>query len=292
MSARLAFLGFGEAAQTFAGASNWSAQAVGYDIKLNDPVLGGAKCAEFKALGVADYHTRRAALEGAQVVLSLVTAAETLTAAQQAASHVRPGSLYVDMNSVAPMRKKAAAMIVEKAGAHYVDAAIMAPVQPAALEVPVLLSGPHADDAKSALSAIGFADVRIASARVGDASTIKMIRSVMIKGVEALTAECLLAADAAGVVDDVVASFGSHGGQQVNYNLDRMMVHGARRADELEEVCATLEALGIDPVLSQGAVDYHRSVACSADGGVPAALEDKIALMRQYRVSSADVARH
>ena len=47
---------------------------------------------------------------------------------------------------------------------------------------------------------------RVIGDKVGDASAIKMIRSVMIKGLEALTAECLLAARRAGVADAVLAS--------------------------------------------------------------------------------------
>ncbi|MEL7029516.1 MAG: DUF1932 domain-containing protein [Pseudomonadota bacterium] len=292
MANRIAFLGFGEAAKTFAGAENWRADAVGFDIKLNDPVLGASKSAEFEALRVVGHHTNSDALHDAPVVLSLVTASEALAAAHGAAADIAPGSLFIDMNSAAPMRKREASTVIEGVGGHYLDAAIMAPVQPAALNVPLLLSGPQAEAAKAALVDVGFADVRAISTRVGDASTVKMIRSVMIKGVEALTAECLLAADAAGVVDEVVSSFGQAGAERANYNLERMLVHGERRASELDDVCATLMMLDIEPLLSQSAARYQRRLARCSDGEIPDTLEDKLALIRRVRSSSSYAARN
>lgn len=292
MARQLAFLGFGEAAQTFAGDSKWQAEAKGYDIKLNDPVLGPGKCAEFSALKVADHHDNDAALAGVPVVLSLVTADQAVKAAEQAAPHLSPQSLFLDMNSVAPMRKKEAADIIESAGAHYLDVAIMAPVQPAALGVPLLLSGTHAQAAEKALKSFGFADVRTVGHNVGDASTVKMIRSVMIKGIEALTAECLMAAHAAGVVSEVLSSFGEGEAERANYNLERMLVHGERRAAELEDVCATLEDLGIEPLMSKGTVAYQRSLSQQNNGNVPLALDDKLALVTPSKSGTPYAAHH
>ena len=146
------------------------------------------------------------------------------------------------MNSVAPDTKRAAAAAIEAAGGRYVDVAVMAPVHPRGRAVPLLVCGPHAEAARRALARCGFAQCpdrrRAASAR---ASAIKMIRSVMVKGIEALTAECALAAEAAGVRDEVIASLdaswpGADWAERVDYNLDRMMIHGLRRAAEMEEV--------------------------------------------------------
>ncbi len=93
----------------------------------------------------------------------------------------------------------------------------------------------------------GGGSVAIVPGAVGAASSIKMIRSVMVKGLEALTAECFLAADAAGVTEAVRASLdaswpGTDWGAKADYNLERMMAHGIRRAAEMEEVAKTLDA--------------------------------------------------
>jgi 3-hydroxyisobutyrate dehydrogenase-like beta-hydroxyacid dehydrogenase len=125
----------------------------------------------------------------------------------------------------------------------------MAAVHPKLNHTPLLLAGEWAVDAAAALRAL---DMRpeVAGDRVGDASSVKMIRSVMIKGLEALTAECILAARRAGVEQAVLASLEAsdpdvkwrkRGAQQ----LERMMVHGIRRAAEMREVAATLRDLGL-----------------------------------------------
>ena len=201
------------------------------------------------------------ALAGAQVVLSLVTASSALQAATDDAPFIAPGALWIDMNSVAPDTKRSAASVIEAAGGRYVDAAVMAPVQPAALAVPLLLSGAHAAEAAQVLAQLGFSNIRLAGEDIGRASTIKMLRSVMVKGIEALTAEMVLAARRAGVADEVLGSLGEDWSQRAEYNLERMIRHGQRRADEMEEVAKTLETLGVEPLMTNGTITRQREMA-------------------------------
>ncbi len=227
-------IGFGEAGQAFALDDGWRV----FDIDR----------AKTRAGSLSEV------LEGAEIILSLVTADQALIAAQQAAKLISTGALFCDMNSVSPGTKRDAASAIEAAGGRYVDVAIMAPVNPARLSVPLLVSGPHAQAGEAALRGLGFSDVRIVGHDVGRASTIKMLRSVMYKGVEALTAECLLACEAAGVTDEVLGSFGNDWSDQADYRLDRMMVHGERRSAEMAESAKTLIELGISPLMTQGTV--------------------------------------
>lgn len=252
-------IGFGEAGSAFAGAI--SAPLDAYDCKIDDPATRGAMRAAFADAGATGHDSAAQALAGAQTVLSLVTASSALQAASDYARFVAPGALWIDMNSVAPDTKRRAAAVIEAAGGRYVDAAIMAPVQPAALSVPVLLSGPYAADAAQTLSSLGFSNIRLAGEDIGRASTIKMLRSVMVKGIEALTAEMVLAARRAGVADEVLASLGEDWSQRAEYNLERMTRHGQRRADEMEEVAKTLEALGVEPLMTHGTIVRQRGLA-------------------------------
>ncbi len=234
-----AFIGFGEAARAFARGTAWSA----YDPlpeKQRDAANAGGKAVGANAGAVA----------GAGLVLSVVTADQLLPAAEETARTIAGGALYCDMNSGAPQTKRRAAEIIEAAGGRYVDVAVMAPVEPQRLAVPLLISGPHAPAAIAALSSFGFTNVRAVGGDVGRASSIKMIRSVMVKGIEALTAEMLLAADAAQVRDEVVASLGGDWATRADYNIERMTTHGIRRAAEMQEVAQTLDALGINPVMT------------------------------------------
>jgi 3-hydroxyisobutyrate dehydrogenase-like beta-hydroxyacid dehydrogenase len=256
---RLALIGFGEAGSTFARAGRWGAAARGYD------VLDACKAAMVE-LGVTPCDNGAEAVEGAAIVLSLVTADSGLAVARKDAAALSPGAVWCDMNSVAPDTKRAAAQAVEAAGGRYVDVAVMAPVEPAALDVPLLLSGAAAGEAERLLKALGFGNMRIVGDEIGRASAIKMIRSVMIKGIEALSAECAAAADAAGVLDEVLASLDAseRGGpwrDKLAYNLERMETHGLRRAAEMEEAAKTLLDLGIEPVMTRGTVVLQRRAA-------------------------------
>ena len=216
------------------------------------------------------------ALNGAEVVLSLVTADQAVLAAQAAAGHIATGTLYCDMNSVAPGTKRAAAALIEAVGGRYLDVAVMSPVYPARRATPLLVSGPDALDGAAVLTELGFGNVRVVGDAVGRASTIKMLRSVMYKGVEALTAECLIACERAGVTEEVLASFNNDWSSGADYRIDRMMVHGTRRAAEMAEVVKTLEALGVEPLLTRGTVVRQGQIGAMNMSSPPNGLDAKL----------------
>ena len=274
----IASIGFGEAGQAFARPGTRA-----YDRKIADPAMCSALLDACGAAGVASCDTPQAALTGAHAVFSLVTADEALPAAQAYAALLAPDALWLDMNSVAPDTKRAAAEAITAAGGRYVDVAVMAPVLPARLAVPLLLAGPHAADAEVVLRGHGFTNIAIAGPAIGAASSIKMIRSVMVKGLEALTAECALAAERAGVRDAVIASLDASWKPQgwesrIDYNLDQMMAHGLRRAAEMEEVAVTLEALGVEPAMTRGTIRRQRALG-SLDLTPPDGLTAKLAAL-------------
>lgn len=288
----VALIGFGEAGRTFASAKGWTGRTRAYDRLTDAEGDRDAKMAEYDAAAVEGCDALAEALTGAGIVLSLVTADQAFAAAGAAAGSIGPGVLYLDLNSVAPETKRAAARAVEAAGAHYVDVAVMSPVQPAALSAPLLVSGPQADRAAQALSDLGFTKVRVVGDQVGRASSIKMIRSVMIKGIEALSAECVLAASEAGVLDEVVASLDASWPDadwagRADYNLDRMMVHGLRRSAEMEEVVRTLDDLGVGSDMSRGTVVRQAAVGSLALKTPPEGLTAKISALLERKVAAA-----
>jgi 3-hydroxyisobutyrate dehydrogenase-like beta-hydroxyacid dehydrogenase len=271
---KIAFIGFGEAGLAFAIAG-----ARGFDVRQDS-----TKREDFERHGVTACASSAEAVSGAQIVLSLVTADEALAAATSAAPHLAPNALWLDLNSVAPQTKRAAAARIEAAGAHYVDVAVMAPVLPKRFEAPLLLAGPHAEAATEALSAIGFTSIQTVGGPVGSAASVKMIRSVMIKGIEALSAECALAANAAGVLPQVIASLNSGGApadwaERLDYNLDRMMVHGTRRSVEMVEVVATLDLLGTGSAMSSACAIRQAEIG-SLGLASPQGLNAKLVLLK------------
>lgn len=293
MEQEVGLIGFGEAGSTFAIAGGWGARAHVFDRKTDSVADRDAMLAAYVAAHVLGARFLDDALSGVDLILSLVTADQALAVAEAAAGCMGAGAIYCDMNSVAPQTKQAAAALIEAAGGHYVDVAVMAPVDPARLSVPLLLSGARAEEARARLAAMGFVKLRVVGDAVGRASSIKMIRSVMVKGLEALTAECVLAAEAAGVRAEVLASLDASEKakpweERADYNLDRMLVHGLRRAAEMEEVVKTLEGLGTGAAMTRGTVERQRVIGELGVKMPPEGLAGKIGVINRTAVSVAD----
>jgi 3-hydroxyisobutyrate dehydrogenase-like beta-hydroxyacid dehydrogenase len=170
---------------------------------------------------------------------------------------------YLDINSVSPGRKQETARLL--AGkARYVDVAVVAAIHPKRHRTPLLIAGPQAEAIAPLLREMEM-HLDVVGAAIGAAAAIKMIRSVMIKGIEALTLECFLAAARAGVLDEVTASLknnypGLDWARLSEYNLERMASHGERRAAEMEESAATLRELGLDPLMVDATVQRQREM--------------------------------
>jgi 3-hydroxyisobutyrate dehydrogenase-like beta-hydroxyacid dehydrogenase len=266
----LTIIGFGEAGQAIAegllSGSNPPSIAC-FDIKTFDPgeAVGIEQVAE--RLGVCNTGSLSEALAGAEFIISTVTAGSALDVAHAIAALKPEARAFFDMNSVAPSTKQTEAGVLEAVGVAYIDTAVMAPIHPRLHRTPMLLAGPQAEALGHVLADWGM-DARVVGAEVGRASSIKMLRSVMVKGLEALTAEMGLAAVRAGVKDEVIASLnasfpGIDWEERTAYNLERMTTHGVRRAEEMEEVVQTLTDLGVEAELTAGTVRRQRRFGAS-----------------------------
>jgi 3-hydroxyisobutyrate dehydrogenase-like beta-hydroxyacid dehydrogenase len=259
---QVGLVGFGEAGRAIT--SGWGSAAGplrAFDIKTTLLGAGGEVAAAYAALGVEGADSLAGLLGGRGVILCLVTADQAAAVAAEAGVHLRADTLWLDGNSCSPGSKRRAAAAIEAAGGRYVDVAIMAPIQPRLHRTPMLLAGPHAEAAAAWMRSLDMT-VDIVGDRVGAASAVKMLRSVMVKGIEALTAECLLAARQAGVDDLVLNSF-EQSDPEVQwrrkslYNLARMTEHGVRRAAEMREVAATLRELGLPDRMAAAAAEWQ-----------------------------------
>ncbi|WP_066556855.1 DUF1932 domain-containing protein [Croceicoccus bisphenolivorans] len=270
----ICLIGFGEAGYTFARAAGWGAKACAFDI---DDARRGA----MDSIGVNAASSAAEAIEGAFLVLSLVTADSALAAAQTAAPLLKTDALFCDCNSVAPETKRKAAAAIDGGAGRYVDVAVLAPVEPARTAVPLLVSGPAAAEAAEALTGAGFTNVRVVGEEIGRASSIKLVRSIMVKGIEALTAEMMIAAHVAGVTEEVLASLDASErkmtwAERADYNLDRMMVHGGRRSAEMYEASVMLRDLGISPMMTDGTVQWQEGLGRLGISAPPSGYDAKI----------------
>jgi len=264
--ARIALIGFGEAGSILG--TDLAARGVrvrAYDL-LSETAAGKQQLqAPATQAGVQLCNSAAEACAEADLVISAVTACAALDVARQLAAQLRSGQLYLDINSVAPTTKCTAAELVQTAGAGYIDAAVMAPVPPKRLGTPMLLGGAQAETLATALNALGC-NTRAVADIVGTAAAIKMCRSVIIKGLEALTAECLAAARQYGAETEVLASlqqsFPAMGwdGELPDYLISRIAEHGRRRAEEMQEVSKTLADAGVTPHLSRAIASSQRGL--------------------------------
>lgn len=253
MTHRLCIIGFGEAGAIFSAALAKRVPVSSYDI-LQGTAAFKKKAAQFDGSGIGFAASATEAAQGARLVLSLVTASAAPDVAREAATYLKPGQIFLDLNSVSPGTKKASAASVERSGAAYVDGAIMAPVPSHALAVPILLAGEQSASVVTVLGGCGM-NLEIVSDRVGVAAATKMCRSIIIKGIEALCSETFLAARAHGVESRVLASLsdtfpGTDWHKFAGYQVGRSLVHGRRRAAEMREVATTVREAGLEPLMA------------------------------------------
>lgn len=255
-SQRIALVGYGEVGQTLAAdlhAAGWR-DLVAWDRLFPDRTSGPARAAATSS------HVRPAsgmseALRGRTLIISAVTAANCLPAAHEAAASLCADAFYFDLNSVAPQTKRAAAAAIDAAGARYVEAAVMSPIAPKRIASPMLIGGPHAEAFEPVALSFGFSGVRVFDAALGRASAAKMCRSVVIKGLESLLSESLLAARRLGVERTVLESlrdlFPHEDWERIAaYLISRALQHGIRRAEEMREAARAVAEAGIEPLMS------------------------------------------
>ena len=269
---KIALIGYGEVGRILAEDLRAQDHLVSaYDIKLaaeaGEPLREHTLRFE---VALAESHAE--AVRGAALVISAVTASQTVAVAEACAAGIAPGSFLLDFNSASPGAKIRASEFVNARGGRYVEGAVMTTVPPYRIKVPLLLGGPDAAALQPLLASLGFAP-KVASERLGVASATKMCRSVMIKGLEAMVIESFTTARAYGVEDQVIASLvetfpGIDWEKQGAYLFQRVIEHGRRRSEEVREVAETVRDIGLSPWSASGTAERQAWVADLADQGL------------------------
>jgi len=246
-------------------------EATAFDLKLRSDA-GKPMRAHAAAHRVTLAESHGDAVRSAELVVSAVTASQTVAAAEACARGLRAGSFFLDLNSASPGAKLTAAEHIARGGGRYVEGAVMTSVPPHRIKVPLLLGGPHAGALLPALDDLGFA-ARVASDQLGIASATKMCRSVMIKGLEAMVIESFSAARRYGVEGALIKSLretfpGVDWEKQAAYFFQRVIEHGRRRGEEMREAAVTVREAGLQPWSAAATAERQTWVADLADEGV------------------------
>ncbi len=269
---RIGLVGYGEVGRILAeDLRSRGLRVVAHDLKLGGPAESPLiEHALRHGVELAGSHAELAA--GADLIVSAVTASQAVNVAEACAPALRSGAWFLDFNSASPGAKIKAAGAIDGAGGRYVEGAVMTSIPPYRIRVPLLLGGARAAALAPLLKTLGF-DASLASERLGVASATKMCRSVMIKGLEAMVIESFTAARAYGVEDQVLASLaetfpGIDWERQGSYFFQRVIQHGRRRAEEMEEAAQTVREIGLEPFSAAGTAKRQAWVADLADAGL------------------------
>jgi 3-hydroxyisobutyrate dehydrogenase-like beta-hydroxyacid dehydrogenase len=257
MVEQLGFVGFGEAAFHLAKGLREASvkRTVAFDIHIHTPRLGDKIQARAKETGTALVEFSAALAASADVIISAVTADQAVDAAEQTAPYLTSRHIYADLNSVSPRTKQRVSDIVSRSGARFVEIAVMGPIPPQLHKTPMLIGGAAAPEFQEMFAPYGMRMDVVCIDQIGRAAAVKMFRSVIYKGLEALIFECVLGASRYGAEERVFASLaesfpGVDWKKLADYMVGRVVIHGERRAREMEEVARTLEELGIDPMMA------------------------------------------
>jgi len=252
------FIGFGEAGSTIASGLRSAGvdRLFAFDIKTSSTDLGPAIARRAHESRTALVESPADLVRSSDIVFSTVTSSSALEAASTAAPFLERRHLYADLNSVSPAVKIEIDRVVSASGAAFVEAAVMAPVLPYGHQVPMLLGGAGAAAFADAMTPFGLRLQRLEGAKVGSAAAVKMCRSIVVKGLEAILFECVMGASHFGADELVWASLnesfpGIDWKALADYTTGRVVVHGERRAREMEEVAETLRAIGVDPIMAE-----------------------------------------
>jgi 3-hydroxyisobutyrate dehydrogenase-like beta-hydroxyacid dehydrogenase len=270
MTLRVGFIGFGEAARTFAGGLRPAgAELTAY---CRGSRHAPPYAAEFRqaaaALDVRLVDTLGELAGRADVLFSAVTPTAAAAVAADAAPLLRPGQLFVDINAVAPDAKEAIAAAVAARDARFVDAELMGAASLYGAAVPLYVSGPGAEEFRRLFGPLGL-NVTVVPGAAGAAATLKMFRSVVTKSMEAVIVEAMFAAFRAGVAREAFTAITEPMDAVKFSDFARMCitsdpVHAGRRAEEMAGVRDVVRALGVEPIMVEAA---RRRLAWSAGLG-------------------------
>ena len=254
---KIGIIGVGEVgsayAKSLAGALP-GAQAV-TGLQICDREGGGRPGATAAELNLELHPAPGPWLQDCEMVVAAVAGADSLVAAAQALPHLGEASVYVDIGTASPDDLRASAAAFDAAGRSFIDGAIMGAIAISGARCPVLLAGPAADAVVPIFDTMGAPSTVLPESAAGDASSLKLLRSVIIKGLECVAIESLTAAEHLGVrgrlmevIRDVdAAGFGPFIEALVRTHVD----HAKRRGHEMEDAAAQLKDLGFDALVTQ-----------------------------------------
>ena len=297
----IALLGFGEAGSAIARGlcvdggwrslsrpgDNAPRRLIVIDTALGQDARGIALGKEARSLDVAIEGHYTEMLSEVDLLICAVPGEQALQAARAAAPLIKKDAYYLDLCTVTGKMSDEDRSVIEATGGHYIDVAVMGGFFKQGIKAPMLVAGEDVESVVAWMNANGF-DAKVLGPKPGSASSVKMLRSVLIKGVEALGVEALVTAQRQGILEEVLACLAD--ADQMPFRdfiamlVQTHIVHAYRRWEEMGLVTRTLEETGIEPLMTSAIERNHRRTVdariAPADGKVPN-LADALTLLSE-----------
>jgi len=279
-------IGFGEAGPVFGKQLRGEGMVVtAWDKLQGDASTSQQQTTKTQSHGITPGISLLDAISCADLIISTVTASQAFTAAEQALEGLSEGCHWLDLNSVSPTTKLAIHNLLKSKGVLFTEGVAMDTVPSKGAQVPILLCGPKSQSLSELLNSAGL-NTRSVSAALGAASTTKLLRSILIKGMEALFAEAMEAAGKVDMQSEVIASLqatypGIDWQKVAGYQLSRATQHASRRASEMREAQALVRQLDVEPIMTTAIALRHqnlsdRDIALNYTGSAHPSIEEYI----------------
>jgi 3-hydroxyisobutyrate dehydrogenase-like beta-hydroxyacid dehydrogenase len=261
---RIGIIGYGEAGQAIAQGlcSNKESSMGVFDIKFNDEEFRGALTLKAKEQGLMVEKDIGSLIVNNDIILSVVTGEVATQVVRESLPFMKEGKVYVDMNTVSPREKILMGELIEEKRGSFIEVAILGAIASYGFKSPMLVCGKRADQFVNLLGNMGF-NVRFVSEEIGEASYLKMLRSVFAKGVEALLLEMLVGAERCDLLEPLMDAIvkhmdGSSFQEIANTWITTNVIHADRRAEEMDHVIETLNELHVRPIMAEAVRDRLR----------------------------------
>lgn len=253
----IALVGMGEVGTSFAGAL--LEQGIGIKVASRTSPRAAASA---KKLGIEVDEDIARAVSTADIVLLTITGDGLHDVVARIAPVLRERTILADLTAADPPQVIGAANMLGTNRPRFVDVAIMGAVSLHGIRTPLLASGEMATDFADTMNALGFSVSARAGSAVGDASSLKLLRSLFAKGLDALVVESMLAAEALGLRQDLVELLGDFDQRPLRDHIDMYLrthpPHAARRLVEMELAEAQLTSLGLKSLTTRATIDRYR----------------------------------